>query len=76
MSDRRAACCNIAQNGRRQADILKVAFAQSSQIITGMPETLPIEIVLIAAAASKLSVIFFIVKSPFFRPGLPQWFPI
>jgi hypothetical protein len=41
-----------------------------------MAETLPIEIVLIAAAASKLSVIFFIVKSPFFRPGLPQWFPI
>src|SRR4249920_2406335 len=31
-----------------------------------MAETLPIEIAPIAAAASKLSVTFFIVKSPFF----------
>jgi len=31
-----------------------------------MAETLPIEIAPIAAAASKLSVTFFIAKSPFF----------
>ncbi|MGB8071635.1 MAG: hypothetical protein WCF55_02080, partial [Pseudolabrys sp.] len=48
--------------------------------LTGMAETLPIEIAPIAAAASKLSVTFFIVKSPFFAetrsPALPRGLPV
>jgi hypothetical protein len=40
-----------------------------------MAEPLPIEIAPIAAAASKLRVTFFIVKSPL-RPELPERVPI
>ena len=46
----------------QDANLSRMEFSER----TGMAETLPIEIAPIAAAASKLSVTFFIVKSPFF----------
>jgi hypothetical protein len=42
-------------------------------LLTGMAELLPIEIAPIAAAASKLRVTFFIVKSPL-RPNCQKGF--